>query len=227
MISSPLREAGIDVMDGPGARPAVSDLRPGFSDPVHASQEVFRAILDAMARPGSIHPAPAIARLSEAPAPLHPAAAAILLTIADLETPVWLDHAAASNPDVAWFLKFHTGAPVSADTAKAAFALVTAPAVMPALSAFAAGTDEAPETSATVIVQVDRLSLERRDLVMTLSGPGVVDETRLSADGLPDGWLDWLVENYALFPRGVDVILAAERSLAALPRTTRVSRGER
>ena len=48
-------------------------------------------VLDAMARPGTIHQVGA--NLSP-PAPLNPATAAVLLTLVDNETPLWLDEAA-------------------------------------------------------------------------------------------------------------------------------------
>jgi hypothetical protein len=56
----------------------LSKVRPGFPDPVHKSQSVFRAIMEAVARPGmqvTLSPAPT------SPAPLCPAAGAVALTL--------------------------------------------------------------------------------------------------------------------------------------------------
>ena len=79
---------------------------PGFADPVEEAQATFRAVLDAMARPGTLHRAGE--RLAP-PVPLDQAAAAVLLTLVDNETPLWLDAAAAAARD---WLAFHCGATV-------------------------------------------------------------------------------------------------------------------
>jgi len=65
-----------------------SAIQPAFRDPARQSQAVFRTVMEAMARPGRILP---LAGGFSPPAPLSATAAAILLTLADFETAVWLD----------------------------------------------------------------------------------------------------------------------------------------
>ena len=72
-----------------------STLSPGFADPVADAQSCFRAVLDAMARPGRIC---IRSGTMAAPPPLCAAAAAVLLTLVDHETPLWLDPAAEPAP---------------------------------------------------------------------------------------------------------------------------------
>ncbi len=55
-----------------------------------------------------------------------------------------------------------------------------------------------------------------------LTGPGIAGESSLGAEGLPEQFWAMLLKNHAMFPRGVDVLLAAGMLVAALPRTTRV-----
>ncbi len=187
-------------------------LLPGFDDPVLASQRTFRAVLEAMSHPGRIV---TIADAVEAPAPLAPAAAAVCLSLVDFETPLWADTAEAAA--IGW-LRFHCGCPIRDQPSQARFALITNAEAMPDLRELDAGTDEFPDRSATVIVQVPGLVA---DGPVRLTGPGIRTESRLGATGLPERfWRDWAA-NGALYPRGVDVVLVSGDRLAALPRTVK------
>jgi alpha-D-ribose 1-methylphosphonate 5-triphosphate synthase subunit PhnH len=188
----------------------------GFADPVLDAQRVFRSVLDAMAHPGHVVE---VSAPESAPVPLHGAVASLCLTLVDLDTPVWLD-GMAGTPETREYLQFHCGCRFVEAPGAARFALIGDPAVMPALSRFDAGTDESPERSATLLVQVPSL---REGRGRRLAGAGIASEVRLEAIGLPAGFWHGLRDNHALFPRGVDVLLAAGRHVAALPRTTSVS----
>jgi alpha-D-ribose 1-methylphosphonate 5-triphosphate synthase subunit PhnH len=197
------------------AAPAIDTTRlaPGFSDPVHDAQASFRAILDAMAHPGL--PVELSARLAP-PAPLGAAAAAVALTLCDAETPLWLDSALESCAD---YLRFHCGAPLATPDI-AQFALIGAPAAPPSLDGFSLGSDEYPDRSTTLIVEVERL---RAGHGMTLSGPGIAGTAQLELAGLPKQFWAERALLTELFPRGLDVIFTCDYRLAALPRTTRVA----
>lgn len=181
-----------------------------------ASQRCFRAVLDAMARPGRIVtlgdglPLP--------PEPLSPATYALLLSLADLETPVWLD-ARAHRPTVAATLRFRCGCPLVDDPAAATFAVVTELAAMPRLAAFAQGEPEYPDRSTTVIVQVAGLGVGER---LLLSGPGVKGRCELMVAGMRPTFWDEVRENHRGFPLGVDIVLVDGDRVAALPRSTLV-----
>lgn len=183
-----------------------ADLLPGFADPVRDGQAAFRAVLDATARPGRIH---AIGGPVTPPVPLDPATAALLLTLVDAETPLWLDDDASAARE---WIAFHCGAPV-APVHRAQFAIALA---SPPLAALNAGTDEEPEQSATLILQVAALG---KGVAFTLEGPGLAAPATLAIDGLPPGFAAFWAANHRLFPRGIDVILTAGDRIAALPRT--------
>ncbi|WP_135466380.1 phosphonate C-P lyase system protein PhnH [Crenalkalicoccus roseus] len=185
-------------------------LSPGFAAPATEAQRCFRALLEAMSRPGRVRSLPAPAA---PPAPLGPAAAAVLLTLADADAPVWLDAGPAAE---AW-ARFHAGCPLVAEPGAAAFALATG--APPALDALEAGTEEEPHRSATLILQVAALE---EGAGWRLSGPGIEREHRLAVAGLPEGFLAQWAANRRRFPRGVDVILCAGVRVAALPRTVTI-----
>lgn len=186
---------------------------PGFADPVLDAQSSFRALLEAMARPGRVMVLP---RAPGSPSPLCAAAGAVMLALADAETPVWTD----AGDDAADWLRFHAGCPVVGDAASATFALAVG--VPPAPSSLNAGTDEDPHTSATLVMQVAALE---EGAGWRLSGPGIETEHRLRVDGAPDGFLRAWAANRAGFPRGVDVILCAGDRIAGLPRSTAIREG--
>ncbi|QCI63927.1 phosphonate C-P lyase system protein PhnH [Phreatobacter stygius] len=187
-----------------------------YADPVHEAQQAFRAVMNALARPGTVQP---VAGLAEAPAPLDPVAAAVLLALADFETSVFLDRP-ASTDDVRTYLTFHSGARLAQDPAQAAFAVIADPLALADLSSFALGTDAYPDRSTTLILQVPSLTEGRS---FRLEGPGIKGSAKLTVTGLPADITARLAANHALFPRGVDLVLAAPTGVAALPRTTRIS----
>jgi alpha-D-ribose 1-methylphosphonate 5-triphosphate synthase subunit PhnH len=196
-------------------------LVPGFSDPVLASQAVFRTVMEAMARPGSI------AEIDVAlapPAPLGIAAAALALALLDFETPVWLDPTLAAAPEIDGWLKFHTGAPIAADPASAAFAFIAEPVAMRGFDVFALGSIEYPDRSTTLVLEVETLA--ERD-AFRLTGPGIKGSRSLAAASLPADFPERMAENRALFPRGVDLVLTCGRRLAVLPRSVHLARSDR
>src|SRR5918993_4312652 len=122
----------------------VAELPAGFADKVLSAQTIFRSVMDAMARPGSVQ---RLAATSGAPAGMMRGTAAIALTLFDHDTPVWLDPALCETSDVGKWLKFHTGAPVIADSSICSFAVVGDARTLPALDRFAFGTPEYPDRS--------------------------------------------------------------------------------
>ncbi|BCP51897.1 carbon-phosphorus lyase [Kaistia sp. 32K] len=189
----------------------------GFADPVIEAQAHFHALMDALARPGSIQPFPAAV---DAPAPLTPELAATALTLVDHETTLWLDGPLAASKSVVDYLRFHTGARIVAEPSEAAFALVTDVAAMPRLADFAQGSDEYPDRSTTIVVAADGIVPEG---ALELAGPGIRDRARIGLAPVPADFIAQLAANRAQFPRGVDLVFTSRRQVAALPRTTLVS----
>jgi alpha-D-ribose 1-methylphosphonate 5-triphosphate synthase subunit PhnH len=170
--------------------------------------------MDAMARPGEIRTLDGIA----APAPLAPAAAALLQCLADYESPVWLDPTCAGVPAIAEWIRFYTGAPIVSEPRDAAFALVADPLALPAFTQFAQGSEEYPDRSTTVIVQVERFA----GPALVLQGPGIKTIHAFAAEPLPADFSDRLRDNRELFPRGIDLVFVAGDAIAALPRSVRL-----
>lgn len=185
-------------------------MKPGFADPVFGAQESFSALMNAMARPGRIQ---TCAALHDLPPGLEPAAAAALLSLADAETPIWTD----AEGEARDWIAFHSGA-AFVTPGEAQFLLATR--AMPKLAALNQGSDETPQESATLIVQI--ASLEDAT-GWRLTGPGIEREHHLAAKGLPADFLAQWAANRAQAPRGVDLVLCAGTRLAALPRTTRIA----
>ena len=186
---------------------------PGFADPVAQAQSTFRAVLDALARPGTLHEA---GTTLTPPAPLAPATAAVLLTLVDHDTPL---HIAPDCAEATAWLVFHCSTAPAESAATAAFAVAR---TLPDLATLNAGSDEAPESSTTLVLQVAALGTGP---AFTLSGPGLKSPTMFRAEGLPPDFAARWAANHALFPRGIDLILCAGTTLAALPRSITVREG--
>jgi alpha-D-ribose 1-methylphosphonate 5-triphosphate synthase subunit PhnH len=198
----------------------IAELPAGFADKVLSAQSTFRSVMDAMARPGSVQQA--IASVG-APGPMMRGTAAIALTLFDHDTPIWLDSRMSETSEVARWLKFHSAAPVVQDSSIASFALIGDGATLPDLSRFAFGSNEYPDRSTTLILQVESLTQGR---AYELRGPGIDGAATLRATIAPMDLFERLAINETLFPRGIDVVLVSGEAIVAIPRTTRlVARG--
>ncbi|MEM1151881.1 MAG: phosphonate C-P lyase system protein PhnH [Pseudomonadota bacterium] len=183
-------------------------LAGGFSNPAIQSSHAFRSVLEAMARPGTVQDIEGGAP----PEPLSAAAGTVLLTLCDNDTPVYLA-GKVDTDDVRTWLAFHTGAPLTGPS-HAMFAVGEWDALMP-LGSYTVGTPEYPDRSTTLVVECAELEAAGA----TLRGPGIKLEAALS---LPETRA--FQKNHALFPLGLDFIFTCGSRLAALPRSTEVSR---
>ncbi|MEZ0603474.1 phosphonate C-P lyase system protein PhnH [Paraburkholderia sp. IW21] len=192
---------------------ALSTLTPGFADPVHDTQAVFRTLLDALSRPGTLRIVENVlpeVRASRA----ERAAFAALLTLCDYTTPVWL-----AQPDTALgsALRFHTGAPLVDEPGQAAFAYIHDAGALPSLESFASGAAESPEQSVTLLIRVEALT---GGMPVVLSGPGIQHTETIAPVGLPERFWRERAALAPLFPCGIDCYLVCGSTLIGLPRTT-------
>jgi alpha-D-ribose 1-methylphosphonate 5-triphosphate synthase subunit PhnH len=187
-------------------------LPAGFSDPVSDAQATFRGVLKALSEPGTIVELPVPAEQG----PLPPAMTALLLTLADVDTAVWLD---ASARPAANFIRFHCGAPIVDDVRKAAFACLLEPYNAPSLCEFALGSDAYPDGSSTLWIEIADLT---EGGGLKLQGPGIDGQRSVGVTGLPERILEERARLVPLFPRGLDIVLSCGDRIIGLPRTTKV-----
>lgn len=194
----------------------VERMKPGFADAVHDAQSTFSSIMQAMARPGSIQ---SVSHLSATPDFMLKTTGAVLLTLADYDSPLWFDDPMLGDADVVNWTRFHTGAPLTKGRSNAAFAVVSQLQDGLEFSDFHQGDPEYPDRSTTLIVQVDRLSNQKG---WQLTGPGIKESQQLEAAPLSTAFLSQWEHNRGLFPLGIDVILCAPDAIACLPRTVKI-----
>jgi alpha-D-ribose 1-methylphosphonate 5-triphosphate synthase subunit PhnH len=178
----------------------------GFAEAPVQSARAFRALLEAMARPGTIWQVEG----ASPPAPLSVAAGVAILTLCDGTTPLHLA-GAADCPAVRDWVTFHAGAPLCA-AQDAMFAVGTWADLHP-IDQFSIGDPDYPDRAATLIVEMPALAPKGA----RLTGPGIREAVQLS---LPETAA--FRANRALFPLGFDTLLCSGDQIAGLPRSTHV-----
>lgn len=174
-------------------------------DPVHDTRTCFRALVDAMSRPGTV-----------AESPNEPADHAVLSTLVDHEvtcfTPDETIRTALENE----------GRLTVAEPERASIVHAPRPNECPVRN-LARGSLKEPSDGATVVYGVGALDPDpdaNGELTtLVLSGPGVPEERRLGIRGFTPADARALADAQSSFPRGVDAVLTTERSLAAVPRS--------
>ncbi|NJR13818.1 MAG: phosphonate C-P lyase system protein PhnH [Phyllobacteriaceae bacterium] len=191
----------------------------GFANPVIDSQRSFRAIMDAMARPGTIQQ---IGLDLAPPAPVSVAAAATVLALCDYETTLWIAPSLAEGGALGAYFTFHTGTSLTPSAGEAQFALIDLSFDGLDLLAFAQGTPEYPDRSTTIIAQVPSLFGGE---ALQASGPGIETTASFAPAGLPADFLRQWADNRDRFPLGIDMIFCDGAALLGLPRSTRLTKG--
>ncbi|PXB01508.1 phosphonate C-P lyase system protein PhnH [Pectobacterium carotovorum] len=188
-------------------------IQASFAQPVADAQCAFRRILKAVSEPGVTVTLP----LQQGWGRLSPASTAVMLTLVDRDTPLWLDDA-LDDESLRSNLRFHTGAILTRDES-ATFALLHVSSTTAiALSRFSAGDVMSPEKSTTVIIEVSGLT---GGTPLRLSGPGL-ETSRVVEPQLPPDMLRYLCHRPDPFPQGIDLMFTCANALMALPRTTHV-----
>jgi alpha-D-ribose 1-methylphosphonate 5-triphosphate synthase subunit PhnH len=175
-------------------------------DPVHDTRACFRALVDAMSRPGTVHELPSA-----------PADHAVLATLVDHEVSL---HTADDDIRDALAREGRLSeAPQSEATIVHALESTDG-----AVRALGRGTRKEPSTGATIVYRVAGLSnttakQDDEHTTLELCGPGVPGDRTLAVDGLVPDEARALADAQSPYPRGVDAILTAEQTVAALPRS--------
>ncbi|HTV86364.1 MAG TPA: phosphonate C-P lyase system protein PhnH [Dyella sp.] len=218
-----------------------------FADPVFDSQRTFRQLLQAMARPAVPRTLPV---LPPSVASIAPAAMAIVLTLCDATTGVWLQE---PHEEAVGHIRFHAGLKLVDPPEQADFAVISNPLSMPPLHTFALGDPRYPDRSASLIIQATAIDAfpcaqgeagrERpapgpmqdgaappqpsaaRKRPITFAGPGIGDTATVAIDGLPADFWTQRAALAAQLPLGIDLFFVAGHQVLALPRTTRLLEG--
>ena len=198
-------------------------IRETAYDEVFDAQKHFRSILDSMARPGKINRLDSVPL--EPPPALNPASALAAFSLMDSDVRFHVEH---NEHGEGAYLAANTRAALT-DRESATFLFAHGTDGPDALESANCGTLTYPDTSATLILQLDAASAEplTGGLHLVLEGPGVDGRRDLFVRGLDPDLLLALQARNAEFPLGIDTILTfsdetGDPSVAALPRTTRI-----
>lgn len=189
-----------------------SEIQPGFGNPVHDAQTIFRQCLSAMSEPGQIE---AVDLPLITPAGLEPSTYALAMALFDQQTEVLLTPSLL-NPAIEASLRFHCMSPIGSDLAEADFVICNQDE-RPNLESLKPGSDEYPDQSCTLIIQCQSL---QQGPGWIARGPGIADRRPVQCSALDSYLVEQRREMQSLFPLGIDLILCSGNRFMCLPRTT-------
>lgn len=188
---------------------------PGLTDPVHSSAEVFRVLVKVMSEPGVVEE---LEDVCGHPEQLLKAASATILTLADMDTSLYLareiDHQVSRG-----FLTLHTGVKIVDSANQADFVIANQDTDILQYQDLPVGDPQYPDQSATLIIQVANIHGSKK---VTASGPGIENTKEIHLPDLPDSFFAWRDMKNSLYPCGIDIIFASNTELMAIPRTTKL-----
>ena len=186
---------------------------PSLSAVAAAEQATFRALLSAMARPGTV------VHLAHRRPEDGAWASALVVLQSLLDHEVTFSVLTADGYPREQLLR-RTGSRIT-EVETADFILAAGDAAEEAIRRAKDGDLEYPDASATVVLSCDTVG--GGPLRLLLAGPGVNGTATLAVGGVGAAAFENLRERNVAFPLGVDVILAGQDGNAAcIPRSTRI-----
>lgn len=178
-------------------------------------QRTFRALLEAMARPGTV-----------ARAVHHPQAGHLAPAVSLLESVLDHEMTFAVVPEQADLIDTllrltgsYVAAPIVAD-----YLLCEGGGILRALHDAKEGASEFPDKSATLVAVAASVSAEPgRGLPLRLAGPGIKDTRTVWVDGFSQECREMFVERNGDLPTGIDLVLVdLDGAFTCLTRYTRL-----
>jgi alpha-D-ribose 1-methylphosphonate 5-triphosphate synthase subunit PhnH len=186
-----------------------------FSDQVFTSQQYYRLLLDAMARPGKIVMLPRLEIVP--PEGLFWPLAGLAFTLLDQETTF-----AVLPNNQSWnrYLCLNTGSRQAA-VSGAEFIILDGRVDLPELLTINRGELLFPDRGATLMIMVQAVGGADADIKLTLQGPGIAGKKDLALSGLCPVNLERVQTLNREFPLGVDLMISDNAgALVCIPRSS-------
>lgn len=205
-----------------GSAQVATDLT--LSDPIRASQHVFRITLDALSNPGTLRSLIVHPRVSASETNSDPFLASLLVTLVDHEVSIhFSDH--VHFGDLADLLVRRTRTALSL-AEDATFAVAHGSSMDPTFpERLQRGSLAFPDDGATLIVAVESFDeADAAGLKLGLTGPGVESERHLNVSGLSAETIASRNRATSNYPTGIDLMLIdGDGRLVGIPRTTQIT----
>jgi alpha-D-ribose 1-methylphosphonate 5-triphosphate synthase subunit PhnH len=191
------------------------------------TQQTFRRILDAMARPGKVQTMTADQQIVAASLGRQAGyLMGIARTLLDVEVTFCIRAEMEKENGLAELIPLYTNS-AAAPAATADFIFMNGADDPAVLKDLYRGSLEFPDRGATVVIAVSYVCSERPyesegGLTLAISGPGVNGERLLYTGGLRRAQVAALNEVNQEFPLGIDLIIIAGDKLACIPRSSAV-----
>lgn len=192
-------------------------------DAVHDTQQIYRKLLDCMARPGKLNSIEPFIQTLEHGDLFSKPLLSLAYTLVDREVSF---HVISDKKEkIRKYIHWQTFSPYG-ELHEADYVFIGKQLdnneIRGLMNEVKVGTLEDPHLSATILIAVNALSEVPGDgWKLRLSGPGIQSVREVYADGLPFVWIEERNKLNSEFPLGIDMILTTDTGeMMAIPRTT-------
>jgi alpha-D-ribose 1-methylphosphonate 5-triphosphate synthase subunit PhnH len=198
-------------------------------DAVNNTQQIYRKLLDCMARPGKVNSIEPYLVQDDHESLFSKPLLSLAYTLVDREVSF---HVISDLKEKAEQYIYWQTFSQAAELREAHYVFIgkqlSDSEIQSVMNEVKAGTLEDPHLSATILIQVNTLTDSPGDgMKLKLTGPGIQGTRYVYADGLPSAWITERKKINSEFPMGVDMILTTSSGeIMAIPRTTVIEREE-